>query len=129
MRGPWLEHADALFGKQAAQAGQAWRRSMPWTRAWSELTSADSLDEPARTRLGLDGRKFALGARWISPFGAPMSEVTVPGWMLPEGTLPEGVEDLAMSTSIAASERSLRFTVGGRRFVYDRLGLAPEGKA
>ncbi|MES2228854.1 MAG: CRISPR-associated helicase Cas3' [Pseudomonadota bacterium] len=129
MRGPWVEHADALFGKRAAQAGQAWRRSMPWTRAWSELSSADSLDEPARTRLGLDGRKFALGARWISPFGAPMSEVTVPGWMLPEGTLPEGVEDLAMSTSIAASERSLRFTVGGRRFVYDRLGLAPEGKA
>jgi CRISPR-associated endonuclease/helicase Cas3 len=122
--GPWVEHVDGLFGKHAAQAGQAWRRSIRWTTPWSALSSADSLEGPARTRLGLDGRKFVFGKTWTSPFGASMTEVTVPGWMLPEGDLPDGVEDLEPSE--APSERGLRFTVGGRRFVYNRLGLAPE---
>lgn len=128
LRGPWVEHVDGLFGKHAAQAGQAWRRSMRWTTPWSALSSADSLEGPARTRLGLDGQKFSLGTTWTSPFGARMTEATVPGWMLPEGELPDGVEDLVMveAQSDAASERAIRFTVGGRRFVYDRLGLARE---
>lgn len=126
LAGPWVEHVDGLFGKHAAQAGQAWRRSMRWTKSWSEVSSADSLDAPARTRLGLDGRKFALGTSWTSPFGASMTEVTVPAWMLPEGDLPDGVEELIMSGTL--SESAVRFTVGGRRFVYGRLGLAPESR-
>lgn len=130
LRGPWVEHVDGLFGKHAAQAGQAWRRSMRWTTRWSALSSADSLDGPARTRLGLDGRKFSLGTTWTSPFGARMTEVTVPGWMLPEGELPDGVEDLATTEgqSGSPSARAIRFSVAARRFVYDRLGLAREAE-
>ena len=116
--GPWPEHAQSLFGKKAAQAGQAWRRSMPWSRPWSELSAADALDEAVRTRLGLDGRQFEIGQRWTTPFGADISNVTVPGWMLPPGPMPDGV-DVA-----SADEGSLHFEVGGRRFLYDRLGLA-----
>ena len=118
LKGPWLEHAQSLLGKKAAQEGQAWRRAMPWSRAWSELSSADALDEAARTRLGLDGRKFDLGQSWATPFGAVIANITLPGWMLPTGKLPEGVE--VTSADVA----SLHFEVGGRHFVYDRLGLA-----
>lgn len=73
-----------------------------------------------RTRLGLDSRSAVLADAPLGPFGERVSEVNIPGWMA--GGIPANAEPV----SLAAIGGGFSFTLGERRYLYDRWGLSVE---
>jgi len=119
---PWKAHRTTLQGKAGAQRGQALYASIDWQKPWRDAVPGE-LSAEAKTRLGLDGIQVDLPKPQRTALGHEIKQLTIPVWMLPprsDGarTEPPPVQDLRQVG------QSLHFSVEGRAFVYDRLGLA-----
>ena len=117
----WIEHRNEVEGVMIADnltaKGAIVRRDKSFLDP--EVVFAD-VEERIRTRLGDEGIEIRFDPAPPSPFDRAVSiaRLTIPGHMS-RGLAPdETIEP-------AAVEGGFEFSVGDRRFAYDRLGLRP----
>lgn len=115
----WREHRNAMVGIANAAQGQSAYVTVDWSKPWYEASPGD-LSADARTRLGLDGIDIELSEDTRSPFGNPIQRLTIPAWMLGAG-----VENGSLPTvsAVVHAPGGFGFSVGAKRFLYDRRGL------
>ena len=118
---PWKAHRITLQGKAGAERGEAHYASIDWQKPWRCAVPGE-LSTEAKTRLGLDGIQVDLPERQLTALGHEIKQLTMPVWMLPQSASPRTAPPPAQD--VRQVEQSLHFSVEGRAFVYDRLGLA-----
>ena len=115
----WLAHAGEITGMRLGDVQTARNAVVRRDKTFLEREVVFAGDEERiRTRLGDEGVEIVFGEPQRSPFGQPgaIDRVTVRlGW-LGDADAPESVEATAV-------DGGFEFAVGGRRFVYDRMGL------
>ncbi|MFH6787045.1 MULTISPECIES: CRISPR-associated helicase Cas3' [Methylobacterium] len=117
--GAWLDHATRQEGGRIADATLAAHHRLDMATRFTELLFPK--DETVRTRLGADDRLIPPDAPFVGPFGATITQLRIPGWMLKDaGPIPD---DATVSVREEAGAEGVRFTLGTVGFRYDRLGL------
>ncbi|MFO8008767.1 MAG: CRISPR-associated helicase Cas3' [Candidatus Brocadiia bacterium] len=117
--GRWPEHANWVLGIRSASRVQANIILLPRDRPFGQEGFPSDPDCRILTRLGHDDRRVELEEPVAGPFGQRLHELT-----LPHHYAPDAPEDAA-AEDVTAEAGTLRFAFGGRRFIYDRLGLHP----
>ena len=118
---PWKAHQITLQGKSGDERGQALYASIDWQKAWRDAVAGE-LSAEAKTRLGLDGIQVDLPESQRTAFGHEITQLTLPVWMLPPSASARTEPPIAHDVRNVGL--ALHFSVEGRAFVYDRLGLA-----
>ena len=112
----WQRHSNHIEGIIYAQGQTAAINLVEWDRDFGEYSFGD-LAKKIASRLGGADRIVDFGDEMPSPFGASFRRLTVPGhWA---GGMGEDDGPTIVSVGTAGSI----FKIGGREFVYDRLGL------
>ena len=118
--GGWLEHTHRVIGGELAEGltarGAIAARDKFFCRE-NEAVTFGSMEEKIRTRLGDEGIDVYLDPPQPSPFGAG----EIGRMVVPRRWLPERWEDRPVVPERDADP--FTFSVGGRRFRYNRLGL------
>jgi len=116
--GPWVLHGQTVDGLEQAATGLARLNLADWTVPFGDPGSLfpDDPGERIKTRLGEGDRRAKFAVPVSGPFGADITEITIPAWMA-TGAREEDVEILA------SEARALSFRFGERTYRYDRLGL------
>ena len=115
----WLEHQGEITGMRLGDVQTARNAIVNRDRTFLERGVAfASNEERIRTRLGDEGVEIAFATPQRSPLGQPdaIDKLTVRLNWLGGAEVPESVD-------ATANDGGFEFAVGGRRFVYDRLGL------
>ena len=115
----WERHRSDYVGGLGAMRGAAHINRLDWQIPWNEQPTWPEPGERRPTRLGLDDRLATLSETWTSPFGEPLADMKIPGWMADGAELSDEPAALVESTA-----GTLRFRWVGRDFLYDRHGLA-----
>jgi CRISPR-associated endonuclease/helicase Cas3 len=118
--GPWADHARLVAGGRMAQAACATTNAFRWDAPYGDIGFSPELQEMVGTRLGAGDRLVAFEGGAVGPFGSRIAGLTLPAWFC------KGAPDDAGPEELTVSARGLRFRFGGRRFVYDRLGVRPD---
>lgn len=117
--GAWLDHATRQEGGRIADATLAAHHRLDMATPFTKLSFPK--DETVRTRLGADDRLILPEAPFVGPFGATITQLRIPGWMLTKArTIPD---DATVAVREEAGAGGVRFTLGAVEFRYDRLGL------
>jgi CRISPR-associated endonuclease/helicase Cas3 len=117
--GAWLDHATRQEGGRVADATLAAHHRLDMAVPFTDLLFPQ--DETVRTRLGADDRLIPTQAPFVGPFGATITQLRIPGWMLNEaGQIPD---DATVAVRDEAGAEGVRFALGAVEFRYDRLGL------
>ncbi len=121
--GPWHNAMQAVYGRTNAEMTEAHHARLDWTVPWDHQPPFPRRsEEDLRTRLGLNDRLVALPYPWTSPFGAPLTQIKVPGWML-RGTDLAGTGEDAPAEVVDQVNSGLVFRWAGAVFRYGRVGL------
>jgi len=114
----WLSHASDMVGARIGDIQVARNVIVKRDKTFLDRDVVFAGDEERiRTRLGDEGVEISFAAPQCSPFGqAAIDKVTVRLSWLGGAEAPESVEAQAV-------DGGFEFTIGGRRFRYDRLGL------
>ena len=113
---PWDAHRLYVHGVVLGEGMTAGSVLLDWCE--SILRNQYGMDRIVMTRLGLNDRRVELPETIPGPFGAPVKELRLPGWMA--GDLSEE----ARPESVVATDDAIHFRLGERRYCYDRLGLS-----
>jgi len=109
-----VEGGDLAKGVRAAYAGLASLYRLPFGDVECQFRD----NEEARTRLGLDALRVPLDQAMTSPFGAPLTEILIPGHLADSKTTDERATVLAVEV-----DGSVLLAHGVRRYRYSRHGL------
>ncbi len=115
--GLWQGHWQYIDGIRSAHAALAAMNTIAWEKPMRPVDQ--DVEAQIRTRLCLDARQAVLPQPVPGPFGRLVSSITIPAWMAPDA----GLEACA-GDSESLPEGGFRFSYAGRRFRYDRFGLA-----
>ena len=117
--GAWIDHATRQEGGRLADATLAAHHRLDMATRFTRLSFPT--DEAVRTRLGADDRLVRPDAPFVGPFGATITQLRVPGWMLKgTGRIPD---DATVAVRTEPGAEGVRFALGPVAFRYDRLGL------
>lgn len=128
---PWIRHHHHVIGRSFAHRRQGdlnlVRRDLPFATGPGEdnvLFPSGDTAHRIPTRLGLEDRlvRFDPAVPAVFAVGETVATLTLPFFMVPHGT----PSDAADATSVELRANAVTFSFGGRRFLYDRLGLRPE---
>ncbi len=114
--GAWGDHRNHVIGTQTCHGRAADMNLVNLEASFDEqgvLFPGGSRDIP--TRLG-------EGDRWIrfaGPFGEAVETLTLPAYQA------RGMGDELTAENVVAIDGGVRFSLDGRGFIYDRLGLRP----
>lgn len=116
----WQAHEAQVLGQAAADRRLADLNAVDWSETYGQRGFPDKTDQRISTRLGEGDRRVVFPRPFRSPFGSFVPELTLPEfWM-------RGVEpDLFQAEELVVLDGGTEFSLGGRRFKYDRLGLRP----
>lgn len=118
----WRRHEQHLQGVSLAHRRHANRLLCDWTIPFTDdrcqFPDRD-LDLRIQTRLGEGDRLARFDSDIASPFGASVSEITIPAWMA------RGAAEDAHAVVTHQENGSTHFRFGERDFRYDRHGLRP----
>jgi CRISPR-associated endonuclease/helicase Cas3 len=118
---PWLKHAEFVTGRRFGQARFADLNIVDWAAPYGECGFPDRLEQHISTRLGEGDRRAVFAAPVTGPFRRPIQEMRIPArWAV------DVPQDCYLAEDVSADQGRVFFTLGSRRFVYDRLGLRPE---
>ena len=123
--GPWPAHFRWVTGIAQADATHASLVLWRWELPFDQVAFDRELDGEVATRLGERDVQLRLREPVAGPFGGRLSEVRVPGWMLPEKN-PAKADAASAEPVVDAEplpEGGFAFAWADRRFVYDRHGL------
>jgi len=110
-------HQSYLLGQTLGHRRHAELNLVDWTRSYASQAFPARLEERIKTRLGEGDRRVAFDPPLPGPFGLAVHELSVRASMVPG--LPHDAEPTAVETDGAR----IRFLLGEKQFVYDRLGL------
>lgn len=113
---PWQRHGQEVDGNRLAQEVTAHFASATFDKPFGTFTFQE-LGERARTRLGLDTLRVPLGQVVESPFGVPLTEVTVPGHLVP------GQSEDETAVVVRHTSEEVILSYGDRCYRYSRFGL------
>jgi CRISPR-associated endonuclease/helicase Cas3 len=113
----WEKLRRELQGVAAAHGQHAAHVALCWEEDLLEMVFPSRPDERTATRLGTDDRRFRLDPPSLSPFGAMLEEVVVPGW------LAHGIGAEIEVATIVRDAVGLLLTIGDVRFRYNKFGL------
>lgn len=117
----WEAHGVKIEGVLTAQTQQGIFSLVEWDKPFGPDSAAPANEEERMfTRLGLNDRLAVFPDAQPGPFGHPVRQVKIPGW-LASGAAPDEVP-----TNIEARDGTLRFNFASNRFRYDRHGLHKE---
>jgi len=119
--GRWEQHATYILGIHSAGRSYASLVLLPRAKPFGTEEFPRDLNERIKTRLGEGDRTVDLEEDVISPFGNKIRKLTLPAHYVSD------TDDDAEAEDIVIESGSVEFTFGGRAFVYDRLGLRPQG--
>ena len=113
----WQRHARKVEGEELAQMLQATLVGMQ-SKPFGEFTF-NPLNMTVQTRLGLNDWRVRLEQAVTSPFGQPLTELVIPGYLAPE--TPQETASV-----LTENRECLIFECGERRYRYTRMGLQRE---
>ncbi len=124
MGADWVKFGQDYEGTLAASKTTASLHTLDVEREFGEQYFPD--DVAIGTRLGAADRLVVFTSAPIGPFGLPVQQLALRHHMLPhdlpDDAQPDQVEALAQQAGFT-------FALGGRRYRYDRFGLAAVAKA
>ncbi len=86
--GAWLDHATRQEGGRVADMALAAHHRLDMAAPFTDLSFPE--DETVRTRLGADDRLIRPEVPVVGPFGAVVTQLRIPGWMLTKaGPIPD----------------------------------------
>ncbi|MDX6749522.1 CRISPR-associated helicase Cas3' [Geminicoccaceae bacterium 1502E] len=110
----WERYAAELFGRGMQTRAQGINVAIDYRKPFAELAWPGAAEHIA-TRLGAADLLLPLDPPRPSPFGATLTHLKIPHWMLPSG--------LAAADAALQVEEDGVLRLGERRYRYDRLGL------
>ena len=113
----WARHERWVMGEEMANEQHARYNTIDFATRYSE-NGFPSDNERIMTRLGEPDYRIQLPEPLPGPFGAAISEVSLPQWRFDDP--PETDE----ASSATAFDGGFRFTIAGQTFRYDRFGIA-----
>lgn len=117
---PWQRHRGKIEGIRLAHEGIATLALIDRTAPLGRYAFRDDeLDERLRTRLGEDDRRVVFASAPTGPFGQPVKELTLPGWMVRD--VPAGTDENAEAVEMGTE--GFRFEWGEKLWEYGRLGV------
>lgn len=111
----WINHGNQQEGKAIAERDLARNSALDVREPFDSLRFPEQ-DEKIATRLGTRDRLVRFDPPLTGPFGEPVSQISIPGWMA-------GVDAKAEPSDIRTNEQGLTFHFGGAAFEYGRFGL------
>ncbi len=118
--GSWLAHRQSILGQGFAAGGLARlniiRRSMPFGSS-DICFGDDDKNLEVTTRLGDRDWMVRFDPSPAGPFGRPVHQLRIPGWMVPKADVAEQPDTEVLP------EGGFLFELQGHRFLYDRMGL------
>jgi hypothetical protein len=124
----WKESRQGVEGNAIADAQIAANARLRWTSrfdgdelAFPSGASMDADDARYGTRLGATDLMISLPGGMIGPFGETIEAISIPSFWL------GGIDlngDVSPTIGTVGPD-GIVFTVQGRPFIYDRLGLQP----
>lgn len=117
----WHDHQNLMVGETLGHQRLAALNIVDWNEPYESMTFPAAVDQRITTRLGDGDRQVSFQTPVPGPFGAVVDNLLLRSWWV-TGMDPQlsSAEDVASDTGI------VRFSFGGRRFVYDRLGVRPD---
>jgi len=114
----WASHSMKLSGAQFAMKRLAALNCIDRTLPFGDFEFPSSeLEQRIQTRLGEGDRIAQFDAAVASPFGNSIKSLSIPAF------LARGVEKDTLAVLISVGDRTVEFSFGPYRYVYDRLGL------
>ncbi|MFW6058206.1 MAG: CRISPR-associated helicase Cas3' [Persicimonas sp.] len=118
----WVAHERYVQGKTLGERSHGRLVTIDRTRHYHEASALEDT-ELVKTRLGNDDWTVEFDEPITGPFGEPFATLTLPDYWL--GNLGEIDDDTLTPQSTEVRDGVSTFTVGSRRFTYDRAGLRP----
>jgi len=121
----WREHQQSVLGIAAAERSHATIQMMRRDAGFLDhdvLFPSRAVAGRISTRLGLDDLLVRFGAdatQAVASWCEPLTQLTIPGWMLPGAPADVGAPNMLRAGDL------VEFDVCGRCFRYDRLGVRP----
>lgn len=119
----WTLHARAVTGALLGEQVLATTNVFDWSRPLGDAAFGAGFDGLVKTRLGAGDRIARFDGGIPSPFAGSVEVLSIPAWFA-SGAGPDEVP-----REVNVSGPCVGFQFGGKRFVYDRLGLRPEAAA
>jgi CRISPR-associated endonuclease/helicase Cas3 len=117
----WKQHEMQMIGTACGLRRQAELCLVDWSKPYSECGFPTDLAGRISTRLGEGDRLVSFDPPFVGPFGTRVGELALCAWWV------KGVDaQESASSDVRTADRATHFRFGGRRFVYNRLGLRPE---
>ena len=122
--GLWPKHHQSVGGRHFAHLGIAALNLVDRDAHFGEYSFRENgLTERIASRLGESDRVAEFDPPFDGPFGPLVRQLNIPGWLAREVAPIPDLSPTHVLTTFLIEERVVRFTFGGPRFVYDRLGL------
>ena len=126
--GPWQRHWTKLSGVMLAHRGLADLNLVDRSARFGEYAFSETkLDERVAARLGESDRRAVFIDRPAGPFGNPVVELTIPGWLARDVPPDPDLAPSAVQSADGPLGSALTFAFGPLRLRYDRLGLRGAG--
>jgi CRISPR-associated endonuclease/helicase Cas3 len=118
----WRAHANQVIGTLRGHQRLAQLNLVDWSKPYAETSFSSVLDQRISTRLGEGDRRVSFARPVEGPFGNPIDELMLRAWWV--AYLPS---DADTADDVVVAQGRITFRAAGRLFVYDRLGLRPNG--
>jgi CRISPR-associated endonuclease/helicase Cas3 len=124
----WEKHRAKVCGVERAHAGLAHLNLVERDQRFGQYSFKRSeLEERIAARLGESDRRAVFGEPFPrGPFGEPLRELTLPGWLVREAPPDPDLVPTDVRLEARPAGTATRFLFGPMHFVYDRLGLRRE---
>jgi len=121
---PWPDHLERIHGRMLAHSGLAQLNLVERSQQLGEYSFDQSnQDQRIASRLGESDRRVEFEPAVRGPFGRPVTQINIPGWLLRDLPIDAGPTPSAIVESTTPDGYSLSFEFQGVIFTYDRLGL------
>lgn len=123
-RGRLDRHREVCLGQGYGHRRIAELNLVDWLKPYSEMEFPTSVDQRIQTRLGEGDRLVNLGVDGVlSPFAKRVHQLSLRAWWC------AGIEEVSDAENMSSHEGVVRFGLGHKTFIYDRLGLRLEKEA
>ncbi len=117
-KGNWKSHLNDITGKLQGRKLHAGMNVIDYSTPFEdERCLFPDTNQKIKTRLGEGDRIITFQNSLLSPFGNKITAISIPSWFLNGISSDEEIQNLESENGI------IKFTLGAKTFLYDRLGL------
>jgi CRISPR-associated endonuclease/helicase Cas3 len=116
----WQRFGQELDGSLSAKSSLARLHALPYDQPYDERLTFPDSEQKIATRLGAADRLVVTDPPLIGPFGQPVRQLTLRHHQVPAGLSPDA---LPTDVTPLPEHAGFEFTLGDRRYRYDRFGL------